>query len=197
MSDAASIWHDAPCAALELRRDAGAVRWRLNRAAVEWSLEQGVAEADWRALADSLLAGEAPPPQGRVPLGAQWLQFRRVVLSSGWLLWLTPQGLPRAPHAGARHAAADKLALMQGFERVGFFERDARTGRGWWDRAMYRIAGVEPALEAPSVEQALRCVHPDDRDALRRFEQQAMRQAGRRATRYRLLLPDGRQRDLQ
>ncbi|HMO47317.1 MAG TPA: PAS domain-containing protein [Rubrivivax sp.] len=197
MSDPASIWHDAPCAALELWRDAGRVHWRLNRAAVEWSVEHGVEEAGWRALAGALLAGDAPPPQGRTRLGRQALCWRSVALSRGWLLWLTPQALPRAPHSGEPHAAADKLALMQGFGRVGFVERDTRSGRGWWDPLVYRITGLEPALAPPSFEQALRLVHPDDRDKLKRHHEQSMLQAGRYQTRCRLLLPDGRQRDLQ
>ena len=60
MSDLASIWRDAPCAALELRRAAAPPCWRLNRAAIEWSLDARLQEADWHALADTLLRDGAP-----------------------------------------------------------------------------------------------------------------------------------------
>jgi len=197
MSDLASIWRDAPCAALELSRDAEGPHWQLNRAAVEWSLDAHLGSADWRALADRMLRDGAPAGQGRAQVGACMLHFRSVALPTGWLLWLTPEVPAAAARDGEAHAAAEKLALMQGFDRIGFVERDVRTGRGWWDKHVYRIAGFEPGLEPPSFEQALQRVHPDDRDKLQCHHRQSIRQAGRYETRYRLLLPDGRQRDLQ
>ncbi|HOL38631.1 MAG TPA: hypothetical protein PLT38_12455, partial [Rubrivivax sp.] len=64
MSEIDALWQHAPCAALRLWHDAGQARWGLNRAALEWSLDVGLAEPDWqqavRALAglgDGLDAG--------------------------------------------------------------------------------------------------------------------------------------------
>ena len=197
MSDPAPIWHDAPCAALELWRDAAGPHWRLNRAAVEWSLDRRLQEADWRALVDALLRDGDPPGAGRAQVGTCALHFRCATLPTGWLLWLMPEQPAAAARDGAERLAADKLALLQGFDRIGFVVRDARTGGGWWDKHMYRIVGFEPALQPPSFEEALQRVHPDDREHLRRHQVGALKQAGRYETRYRLLLPDGRQRDLQ
>jgi PAS domain-containing protein len=65
------------------------------------------------------------------------------------------------------------------------------------DAHMFRMVGIEPALQPPGFEQALLRVHPDDREGLLQHHRLALQQAGRYETRYRLLLPDGRQRDVQ
>ncbi|MFO1216141.1 MAG: PAS domain-containing protein [Burkholderiaceae bacterium] len=197
MSEPASIWHDAPCAALAWERDGAWTRWRLNRAAIDWSLERQLQEADWQALVDAV-AGQGPPPdEGRAQVGGLALGYRSVGLAGGGLLWLVPDAPAPDVRQDEERTAVEKLALLQGFDRIGFVVRDARTGAGWWDRPMYRILGFEPALRPPSFEQALQHVHPDDREALRRYQRESMQQAGRYETRYRLQLPDGRQRDLQ
>jgi PAS domain S-box-containing protein len=197
MPDLAPIWLDAPCPALELWRDAGQARWRLNRAAVEWALDAQVGEADWQALAQDWMAREPVAGDGPLALGKLRLRGRAVAVPPRWLLWLQPWAVATPAHGEGRHEAADKLALMQGFGRIGFVERDARTGRGWWDKSMFRMIGLEPGLQPPSFDEALQRVHPDDREPLRRHHLQAMQQAGRYETRYRLVLPDGRQRDVQ
>jgi PAS domain S-box-containing protein len=197
MSDLAPIWLDAPCAALELWCDEGEPCWRLNRAGIEWSLDARLVEDDFEALARQWQVDDAPSTQGRLALGALRVGYRAVALPPRWLLWLQTEAAPLPVRAEGRHEAADMLALMQGFDRIGFVERDVRTGRGWWDKHMFRLVGLEPALQPPTFEQALRCVHPDDRDDLQRHHQQATQQAGRYETRYRLLLPDGRQRVVQ
>ncbi|MCU0921413.1 MAG: PAS domain-containing protein [Burkholderiaceae bacterium] len=197
MSEPAPIWHEAPCPALELWLDAGQPRWQLNRAGVEWALDAHRLDADWQALAQDWLAQQPAPIEGQLALGTLSLRYRAVAVPPRWLLWLQP-GMASAPALREGWPeAADKLALMQGFGRIGFVERDARTGRGWWDKNMFRMVGLEPALQPPSFEEALQRVHPDDRESLRRHHLQALQRAGRYETRYRLLLPDGRQRDVQ
>jgi PAS domain S-box-containing protein len=197
MSDLAPIWFDAPCPALEIGSDAGRAVWQLNRAGVEWTLQAAWGEADWQAWAQAWLDRAAAPGDGQLAQGGLALRYRAVAVPPRWLLWLQPEApVPPAGRDG-RHEAAEKLALMQGFGRIGFVERDVRTGRGWWDLQMFRMLGLEPALQPPSFDEALQRVHPDDREPLRRHHLQALRQAGRYETRYRLMLPDGRHRDVQ
>ena len=170
MSDLAPIWLDAPCPALDLWHDAGQTRWRLNRAAHRMVVA-GAAVAKPTGMAGAALAGPASRrrPKPAAAVGSLSLRLPRAwPLPPGWLLWLRRGPCRRRPAATARQEAADKLALMQGFDRIGFVERDARTGRGWWDKHMFRMVGLEPALQPPSFEEALRCVHPDDRDDLLR-----------------------------
>jgi PAS domain S-box-containing protein len=196
MSEVDALWQQAPGAALRLWREAGTAHWRLNRAAVDWSLDAGLVQADWCALADSVLDDEALRDAGQLSAGAWALDYRAVALASGWLLWLTPQArVADGPRTGWRDAE-DKLRLMQGFGRMGFFERSMRGGRDWWDKQMFVLMGLEPALQPPPFERAVQCLHPDDRAVLIEHHRRSMLKAGRYEMRYRLLLPDGRQRDM-
>ncbi len=163
-STADPIWLRAPSAALRLWREGDVTRWRLNPAAVEWSLGAGVLDAHWQALAAGLADADPWPQDGQLRAGAFALDYRAVALEPGWLLWLTPQPQQLPGHASGWRDAAEKLALMQGFGRMGFFERDTRDGRDWWDAHMFRLAGLEPALHPPSFQQALELIHPDDRE---------------------------------
>lgn len=196
MSDDDALWLQAPCAALRLWREVDAAQWRLNRAAVEWSLAAGLADADWRALADKLLGDEAPAGTGQLRAGAWALDYRAVALPPGWLLWLTPQAHVADGSKSGWRDAEEKLALMQGFDRMGFFERSIRGGRDWWDKHMFVLMGLEPALHPPPFEQAVQHLHPDDRAGLIEHHRRSMRKAGRYELRFRLRLPDGRQRDM-
>jgi PAS domain S-box-containing protein len=197
MSDLAPIWLDAPCAALELWRDAGQARWRLNRAAVDWAVQLQLCDADWQAAAVHWLGTAAAAGEGQFVVGTLGLRYRCVAVPPRWLLWLLPDAAAAAAPEAGRHTDADKLALMQGFGRVAFLERDARTGVGRWDAHMFRLVGMEPALQPPGFDEALSRVHPEDRDALLQHHRAALQQAGRYQTRYRLQGPHGRQRDVQ
>ncbi|MBN8493791.1 MAG: PAS domain-containing protein, partial [Burkholderiales bacterium] len=194
MSDPASIWLDAPCMAAAVWLEDGRAAWRLNRAAIEASLDRQLHETDWQAALAAWLQARVDGP-APLRVGGHGFRCQVVDLPPGWLLWLQADAAPA--RAAEAHAAEDKLALMQGFGRVGFVERDVRSGRGWWDPQMFRMAGLEPALQPPGFDAALQRVHPDDREALRRHHLQALQQAGQYQTRYRLLQPDGRYRDVQ
>ena len=196
MNEPDALWQQAPCAALRLWREAGQAQWRLNRAAVEWSLQAGLAETDWQRAADGL---GSPALADSTPLrvGGCTLDCRAVAMSVGWLLWLAPQPLVADGARRGWRDAGEKLALMQGFGRMGFFERRIRGGTDWWDRHMFQLMGMEPALHPPTLEQAAQRLHPDDRARLVEHHHRSMRQAGRYELRYRLVLPDGRQRDVQ
>ena len=129
--DPASIWLDAPCAALQLWRDADGPRWRLNRAAIEWSLRQRLADGDWQAFADALLQDLQGPlvAEGRASVGAMPLRWRAAALAPGWLLWL----MPETP-AGADEAdAADKLALLQLLRPRRLHRTRSAQRSGRWD----------------------------------------------------------------
>ena len=196
MSDTDALWLQAPTAALRLWREAGAAQWRLNRAALEWSLDAGLAEPDWCTLAEQQLGAEAPAAAGQLRAGAWAVDFRAVALAPGWLLWLTPQARLADTQRSAGRDAGQSLALMQGFGRIGLFERSLRGGRDWWDRHMFDLLGLEPALQPPPFEQTMQLVHPHDRAGLIEHHRRSMRKAGRYASHHRLLLPDGRQRDV-
>ena len=79
------LWQRSPAAALRLWSEGGAARWQLNRAAVEWSLEAGLADADWQALAAGLLDARPPAEAGQLRAGGMALDYRAVPLAPGWL----------------------------------------------------------------------------------------------------------------
>ena len=191
------LWQQAPCGAVRLWPDGERVRWQLNRAAIEWSLQGGLVEADWDAALGAAPPAWSPAPSGTILVASCGIDYRALALPQGWLLWLSPQPLHGEPARGGWRGAREKLALMQGFERVGFFERHLRGGRGWWDHHMFRLMGLPPALQAPSFEQMLQCVHPDDRARLVEHHRQSVRQAGRYEVRYRLTPAGGPVRDVQ
>ena len=190
------LWLQAPCAALKLAGSVGAPSWQLNAAATEWSLDAGVTEADWRDAVDQLAAAVLRSSDGQLRIGSTAVGWRAIDMAHGRLLWLTPSSVP-APHPdGTWHDAAEKLELMQGFNRMGFFELDVRSGQSRWDKHMFRLLGLEPTLQAPDFMQGASRVHPEDRAAVVAHRQLNMRQAGRHEQRFRLLLPDGTQRDI-
>ncbi len=196
MSEIDALWQHAPCAALRLWHDAGQARWGLNRAALEWSLDVGLAEPDWQQAVRAL-AGLGDGLDAGVLHAAGWaLDYRAVALPQGWLLWLTPRARFAAGTRGGWRDAQDKLALVQGFGRMGFFERAIGGGRDWWDKHMFVLLGLPPALQPPPFEQAVQRVHPDDRARLIEHHRRSAQRAGRYEVRYRLVLPDGRLRDL-
>jgi len=196
LSDADALWQQAPCPALRLWRAAGATQWCLNRAAVEWSLGAGLADADWRELADGLPGDGTLADAGQLRAGAWALDYRAVALAPGWLLWLTPHARVAESGRSGWRDAEEKLALMQGFDRMGFFERSVDGHRDWWDKHMFGLMGLEPALHPPPLQEAAQRLHPDDRARLIEHHRRSMLKAGRYEIRYRLLLPDGRQRDM-
>jgi diguanylate cyclase (GGDEF)-like protein/PAS domain S-box-containing protein len=63
----------------------------------------------------------------------------------------------------ARLQAAEQRA------RLGSWELDLQTRRGWWSAELYRMFGRDPALGAPDRDAFLELVHPDDRKRVADF----------------------------
>jgi PAS domain S-box-containing protein len=196
ISDLAPIWLDAPCPALELWHEQGLPQWRLNRAGTEWALDARLHERDWLAAASTWLGAAQPRALGELAVGALRVRYRALSLAPRWLLWLLPGSASGPVPPAWRHDPADKLALTQGFDRMGFFELDVRSGLSRWDKHMFRLLDLEPTLHAPDFAHAASRVHPDDRAAVLAHRQDNMRRAGRHQMRFRLLRPDGSQRDI-
>ena len=84
------------------------------------------------------------------------------------------------------------LDTAQEFGRIGVWERDIRSGRGHWDRHVFRFWGLDPADGTPSFEAAEAQVHPDDRLPVALTSRQ--QQPGRYSKRFRLTQADGEYR---
>ncbi len=61
-----------------------------------------------------------------------------------------------------------QLRLATEVSGIGTWERDAATGVGRWDTALFRLFGLPPTEQAPTREQMLQRIHPDDRQAVQR-----------------------------
>ncbi|MDQ2908128.1 MAG: EAL domain-containing protein [Candidatus Eremiobacteraeota bacterium] len=84
------------------------------------------------------------------------------------------------------------LAEAQELAHLGSFETDFESGDMRWSSELYRILGVDPARERPSMLYAFD--HPDDAVAVGREIERGRREGGPYTIEHRILTRDGRQR---
>ena len=189
------IWLAAPSPAMRLWRGAGDEFWRVNQAALQWAESHALDAGFWARTAEHLLAALTRSSSSVEPFAELPMAWTSVPLADGWLLWFD---LVQAPvRTAGRIGSADKLALAQEFITLGVFERDLRSGQARWDAQMYKLFGLETTVAVPTIEAAVKHVHPDD---LARFESEGrrfLREGGRHALRYRVVWPDGSVHDLR
>jgi len=87
------------------------------------------------------------------------------------------------------HRLAELLDMAQDFGRLGVWEREIPSGRGHWDRHVFRFFDIDPADGTPDHTLARAHIHPDDRDNLLYVE--STRRAGRYSRRYRTIGKNG------
>jgi len=98
----------------------------------------------------------------------------------------------RAEDALERLEASERaLAEAQRLARLGSWEWDVLDGGVTWSDELFRVVGLERATPEPSPEGYLALVHPEDRPALRRAIDQALRDATPFRCEHRLVRPDG------
>ncbi len=91
----------------------------------------------------------------------------------------------------ALHAASERAALIASHTGIGTWETDGADSPGLWDEQMFRLRGLEPRPLAPTREERLALVHPDERsqnlDAQARFDVEM----APTSYEFRVRLPDG------
>lgn len=91
-----------------------------------------------------------------------------------------------------------QLARAQKITHLGCWEWNIATGKASWSDEMYRIIGVEPASIPASYKGFLEKIHPDDRDAVKKVVQSALKNGQSVASHYfRIVRPDGSIRIIQ
>ena len=82
------------------------------------------------------------------------------------------------------------LAEGQRLAHMGSWAFDA-AGFDYWSPELFRIYGLEPASAAPTVQEYLNCVHPEDREFMAKLIKRILAEASRvrchqahRATRW-------------
>jgi len=104
---------------------------------------------------------------------------------------------PDPPDDATPERLAERLDVIQRFGRTGYFERDPRTGTGWWDEHMYRIWGLPvppPGTPSPPYEATVDLMHPADR--VPGAYERSMAVPGGHSARVRIQRPDGSWRRL-
>ncbi len=70
-----------------------------------------------------------------------------------------------------------RLNEAQKIAHIGSYERNLRTGQGWWSDEYFRLFGYEPGEVACSFELIKSHFHPDDRDYVLEMMQEAISKA--------------------
>ena len=83
-----------------------------------------------------------------------------------------------------------RLRLAAETSGIGAWERDLVTGEGYWDPTMFTLLGRLPSEHAPTREQTLAMVHPDDRDDVRLAWQRMAAEPRPVEYEYRIVKPD-------
>jgi PAS domain S-box-containing protein len=83
------------------------------------------------------------------------------------------------------------LAEAQAVAHVGSWEYDAATGATVWSDELYRLYGEEPGSYQPTQATWLERVHPDDREAVRLQDHEALATGGPFYYEFRVVAKDG------
>ncbi|MDH3974074.1 MAG: PAS domain-containing protein [Deltaproteobacteria bacterium] len=87
-----------------------------------------------------------------------------------------------------------RLAEAQQIAHVGHWEWDLNRDKLHWSDEVYRILGFRPREFEPTYEAFLRSVHPDDREALEKAVNKALKEGKAYNKEHRIVLPDGTER---
>lgn len=87
------------------------------------------------------------------------------------------------------------MKIAQEVAHLGHWEMNLHTGEMVWSDEIYRIFGLDPQSTTPSYEVFLKAVHPDDSERLA-IHIKKIRQEGDSDIAYRIVLSDGRVRDV-
>jgi len=98
-----------------------------------------------------------------------------------------------SPHAGAasgRHELERARLALEAAD-IGVWERDAEGRMVYWNEAMYRMRGFDPADGRTFDEIAAACMSPDEHARRNRMVRERLHQGGTYSTELRVRRPDG------
>jgi PAS domain S-box-containing protein len=131
--------------------------------------------------------------------GATTSDFKfQIITAGGGLLWTEwsaspdPDGL----HFHCVGRVIQRRVEMEEIGLVGSWELDLGTGRRIWSAQQSINHGFEPAQTAPTTEDVLARVHPDDREFVAAKIAQVESGPERFTNDYRVVLPDGTIREI-
>ncbi|MFN9031580.1 MAG: PAS domain-containing protein [Betaproteobacteria bacterium] len=173
----------------------------------EW-LERFVFPADHERLVESLRTDQVAP-NGQLKRRVE----HRVVRGDGQLRWMESQAThvtgddgrvlilgtssditDRKDSEQRLRDALQRLEIATERARVGIFMRDTVTRAGYWSPEMFQLYGMPEQAQAPSTEQVVERIHPDDRKTYLGLWLRAMQTDEFDDVQLRVVLPDGRLR---
>ncbi|MGH7440702.1 MAG: GAF domain-containing protein [Polyangiaceae bacterium] len=92
--------------------------------------------------------------------------------------------------------AARQLEIAQRITHIGSWEWELDSGKVEWSDELYRIYGLEPRARPITLELFLSCLHPGDRERIRKEVAAAIERGGRFGWPERIVRPDGSIREL-
>ena len=90
------------------------------------------------------------------------------------------------------HKSRQSLAEAQRIAHVGSWEYDAANDTHTWSDELFRIFEIDPLQEGASYQGCVNATHPDDRDAIARAYLDAVETGKTYESEHRLLMADGR-----
>jgi PAS domain S-box-containing protein len=185
------VWREAPVPAVRVRDTVDGSVWEANAAARQWLLLHDLQDDE---LATRIAELREPGDADRL-FGAQgqWrVRCRVVPLDGGRLIWLSPDGAPR----GAPDDDRDLIerALHMSDVSVWWVDRDLRRIH-FIRRGAQALGATGDAFSVP-LEDHRAQMHPEDRPAIARAADQALREDKVADAMVRYALPGGGQRTL-
>ena len=188
---------------LAVSDDAGAIAWANARFVAATGLAGGSmlhcapdgakGDATRRKLTAGLASGALDAIGMRLRAadgGALWVDAR-ASRNGDRMLWTFTDVSSTRYLAGQARRQGELLDTAQDFGRLGLWERRIPSGEGRWDRHVFGFWGLDPAAGTPPHEEAVRHIHPDDREST---YTESTRHAGRYAQRFRVIHADGKTR---
>src|ERR1700691_2547840 len=102
----------------------------------------------------------------------------------------------KAHHAVSRDLRENKAWLeeAQRVAHLGYWVWDLETNQVIWSEETYRIFGLTPQVGSMDIARVGEMLHPDDREAVFRTAEEAIRSGTRADCEHRLIRPDGEMR---
>ena len=146
--------------------------------------------------------------------GALECEFRVVRPADGALRWLVVRGvITRQGDPPLRRAegvvlditeqqqtlrqlrdTVERMTLTTRALGLGSWEMDDSGDAAIWDAQMFRLRGITSERRRVMPEEAIACLHPDDRDAVVAWHRARVHNGQSWQTSFRVVLPDGRER---
>ena len=126
----------------------------------------------------------------------RWVLVTKHRMANGWTAGLRVDITALKTAQVALSESEERLKRAQRLAHMGSVVTTLLTGHAEWSDELYRIFGVSRETFIPSRENVLNLVHPDDRAMIMEGLNQVHDGFGPARFEYRIIRPDGTQRDL-